>query len=66
MVHECFKGDPRKFQGPLKKVSRRFNECVKDILYFLEVPRVFPECFKGASRKFQNQFQGVSKKCHAV
>ena len=47
------------FQGRVKGVSRRFEECFK------EVSMVFPECFKGVLRNIEEYFkeeQGIGKK----
>ena len=42
----CLNGASRKFEGPFKQVSRRFQEFIKDIL------RVFLGSFNGVSRVF--------------
>ena len=43
----------RVFHGSFKGVSRKFNECFK------EISRVFPGSFKSASRKFKECFKEV-------
>ena len=67
-----FKGDSRKFQRCLRKVSKVFKGCFKEVLRVSQVrfwgaPRDLQDvsktkwCFKGVSRQFQRRFKEVSR-----
>ena len=56
----CLTSASMLFLGSSKDITRIFQKCVKPVLSFLYIKRVF-KSFNGVSRKFQRCFMAISR-----